>query len=94
MRATVNTKLDFHVDLDKIMSKVDETIPRNLQAVLPRPSLVTIYKSFIKSHLDYGDIMYNQPCKESFHQKLESIHAVLTMSDAKSIFLDRNIINN
>ena len=30
---------------------------RKLQAVLPRPSLVTIYKAFIRPHLDYGDIM-------------------------------------
>ena len=57
------------------MSKVDKTIGllRKLQAVLPHPSLVTIYKAFIRPHLDYEDIIYDQVYKESFHQKLESI---------------------
>ena len=44
-----------------------------LEAVLPRSSLVTIYRALIKPHLDYGDIIYDQAFKESFHQKLESI---------------------
>ena len=33
---------------------------RKLQNTLPRPSLLTIYESFIKSHLHYGDIIYDQ----------------------------------
>ena len=32
---------------------------RKLQNILPRPPLITIYKSFIRSHVDYGDIIYN-----------------------------------
>lgn len=39
---------------------------------MPRPSLVTIYKTFIRPYLDYGDVIYEQPYKESFNQKLES----------------------
>ena len=46
---------------------------RKLQAVLPRPSLVIIYKAFIRPHLDSGDDTNDQAYKESFHQKLESI---------------------
>ena len=30
-----------------------------LAHVLPRQSLITIYKSFIRPHLDYGDIIYD-----------------------------------
>ena len=40
---------------------------------LPRLPLLTIYKSFIRPHLDYGDIIYDQAYNVSFHQKLESI---------------------
>ena len=36
-------------------------------------SLITIYKFFIWSHLDYGDIVYDQAFNESFHKNLESI---------------------
>ena len=35
--------------------------------------LLTIYKWFIRPHLDYEDIIYNQAYNVSFHQKLESI---------------------
>ena len=70
----LDTKLSFQQHLDDIMRKVDKTIGllHKLQAVLPRPSLVTIYKVFIRPHLDCEDI-YDQANKESFHQKLESV---------------------
>ena len=32
-----------------------------------------MYKAFIRLHLDYGDVVYNQLYNMSFHQKLESI---------------------
>ena len=44
-----------------------------LQNIIPKNSLLTIYKSFICPHLDYGGIVYQQPNKGSFCQKIESI---------------------
>ena len=41
--------------------------------VLPRNALLTIYKSFVRPHLDYGDIFYHQPNNESMNSKLESV---------------------
>ena len=35
--------------------------------------LLTIYKSFIRPHLDYGDIIYDQAYTALFHQKIESV---------------------
>ena len=40
---------------------------------MPRGLLLTIYKSFIRPHLDYGDVIYDQHYNNSFHSKLESI---------------------
>ena len=56
-------------------AKVSRTIAllRKLQHVLPRQALITIYKSFIRPYLDYGDILYDKASNESFHQKIESI---------------------
>ena len=56
-------------------NKVNKTIGllRKLQNTLPRPSLLTIYKSFIRPHLDYGNVMYDQAYNVSFQQKVESI---------------------
>ena len=46
---------------------------RKLQNILPRPALLTIRKCFVRPHLDYGDIIYEQAYNLSFHRKLESI---------------------
>ena len=40
---------------------------------MPRKSLVTIYKAFLRRLLDYGDIIYEQPHNVSFCEKLESV---------------------
>ena len=34
---------------------------------------MTIYKAFVRPHLDYGDIIYDEAYNETFHQKLEYI---------------------
>ena len=71
----LDVKVNFQGHLKNIYSKVNKTIGllRKLQNTLLRlPSLVTIYKSFIRPHLDYGDIMYDQAHTASFHQKIES----------------------
>ena len=75
LRMDLDTKLNFQEHLNNIQSKADKTIGllRQLQAVLLRLPLVTIYKAFIRHHPDYGDIIYDQAYKESFYQKLKSI---------------------
>ena len=35
--------------------------------------LLTIYKVFVRPHLIYGDVLYDQACNMSFNQKLKSI---------------------
>ena len=46
---------------------------RKLRSILTRTSLLTIYKSFIRPHLDYGDIVYDQPSNDAFSNKLETV---------------------
>ena len=43
---------------------------------LPRNSLLTIYKTFNRPHLDYRDVVYDYPGNVSFVQKLESAHVM------------------
>ena len=40
---------------------------------LSRKALSTIYQFFARSHLDYGDIIYDQPYNESFCNKPETV---------------------
>ena len=63
--------LSFEDHLKMILNKVNKTtgLLRKLQNVLPRSALLTIYKSFIRPHLDYGDIIHDHTYHASFHQK-------------------------
>ena len=53
----LDTKLDFNFHFKKLQSAVNKTIGllHNSQNILARESLDTIYKSFKRSHLDYGE---------------------------------------
>ena len=70
-----DSKLDFKEYIQNVLNKVSKTIGllRKLQKILPRTPLMTIYKSFIRSYLDYEDIIYDQEYNVSFHQKIQSI---------------------
>ena len=78
----LDRKLNFEEHLSKVESKVNKTIGiiRKLQNVLPRSALITIYKSFIRPHLDYGDKIYDKAFNESFHAKLESLQYNATLA--------------
>ena len=69
----LDNRLSFANHLKMILNKVNKTVGllRKLHNILPRPALLTIYKSFIRPHLDYGDIIYDQAYNTSFHQKLD-----------------------
>ena len=75
MGVYLDNKLDFHEYLRNIFKKVNRTISvlRKLQNKLPRAPLLTIYKFFIRPHLDDGDVSYDQMFDNSFHEKLEMI---------------------
>ena len=82
----LDTKLDFQEHLKIVLNKVNKTIGllRKLHSTLPRLPLLTIYKSFIRHYIDYGDIIYYLAYNVSFHQKLESIqyNSVLAITSA------------
>ena len=44
-----------------------------MQKPLPRAVLMTMYKAFVRPHLDYGDIIHDEAYNKTFDQKLESI---------------------
>ena len=56
---------------------------KRLSKMLPQHSLLIIHKSFTRPHLDYGDILYEQPNK-TFCQKIETsqYNAALAITDA------------
>ena len=56
------------------------TTERVLRDNLPRKSLVTIYKAFLRPLIDYGDIIYEQPQNESICEKIESVQCKATLA--------------
>ena len=53
---------------------------------------MTIYKSFARTHLDYGDI-YDQTFNESFHQRIESMlyNAAIAITGAIRVTSSENL---
>ena len=71
----LDEKLNFKQHIDNAILKIEKGISviRKLRHSLPRESLITIYKAFLRPLIDYGDIIYDQPQNESFCEKLESV---------------------
>ena len=71
----LDEKLNFNHHINEKIAKANKGIGRirKLVQVLPKQSLITIYKSFIRPHLDYSDIIYDQPSNESFCNLIERV---------------------
>ena len=78
---TFQKHLGMHLDEKLSFNHINEKIAkankgigliRKLAHVLPRQSLITIYKSLIRPHLDYGHIIYS-PNNESFCNLIERV---------------------
>ena len=70
----LDTKSNFQEHLNNVLSKVNKTIGYCVSSKLfSHYSLVTVYKAFIRAHLDYGEIIYDQSYNETFRKKMESL---------------------
>ena len=72
---TLDFELTFEEHLLKLFKKNSKTIGllHKLQTLLPRTTFITIYKVFVRPHLDYGDILYDQAFNSSFHDRLAPV---------------------
>ena len=67
----LDAKLNFS---EYINEKIKKAVKgKQLNVTLPRSSLLTIYKSFIRPHLDYGNVIYNQSNNNRLSKKTKSI---------------------
>ena len=82
----LDEKLNFKKHIDEKINKAMKIVGtiKRLNSVLSRFSLITIYKSFVRPHLDYGDVIYDQPNNQSFADKIESVqyNAALAITGA------------
>ena len=82
----LDEKLNFKEHLKDKFAIVNKGIGmlKKLSNYLPRHSLVTLYKAFIRPHLDYADIIYDEPNNINIFNKIESLqyNAVLAITGA------------
>ena len=71
----LDEKLNFQTHIKEKIAKANKGIGiiRKLAKVLPRESLITIYKPFVRPHIDYGDVIYDQPNNDSFCNMIERV---------------------
>ena len=82
----LDEKLNFQAHIKEKIAKANKGIRIicKLAKVLQKQSLITIYKSFVRPHIDYGDIIYDQPNNDSFCNMIERVqyNAALAITGA------------
>ena len=70
----LDVKLTFEEHLKNVFNKTNKTVGllRKLSNLLPKQASVTNYKAFVRPHLDYADVLYEQAFNNSFHAKIEN----------------------
>ena len=59
----LDSKLNFFDHINEKIKKATKgvNVKRKMNLLLPRSSVLTIYKPFVRLHLDYADVIYDQP---------------------------------
>ena len=72
---TLDKKLTFQYHLKEKLAKANKGIGviKRLHSIVPRPTLLLIYKMFVRPHIDYADVIYDHPNNELFKKRLESM---------------------
>ena len=94
LRLVLDSNFDFNEHISNKISKCNKIIGimKKLSLFLSRKTLLTIYKSFARSNLDYVSIVYDKPFSESSKTKIEVIQyraALVITGEIKGTTSDR-----
>ena len=69
---------DFQEHWKSLLKKVNKKVAllRKFQNIVPRSALLFICKCFVRTHFDYGDIIYDQAFNNFFHQNVEYLQHI------------------
>ena len=86
LRLVLDSKLNFNMHLQGKFSIINNGIAllRKLRHSIPRKALLSIYKTFLRPHLDYCHVINDKPYSKKFTDTLESIqdNTALAMTGA------------
>ena len=93
----LNEKLNFDTHIKEKTTKAKKGIGiiHFEPHLLPRESLITNYKSFVRPHIDYGDTIYDQLNNEHFSNMIEIVpfNAAVAITGAIKGTSQQNICN-
>ena len=71
----LDSKLSFFDHINEKIKKATKgvNVIRKMNLLLPCSSLLSIYKSFGRPHLDYSNVIYDQPNNSCLSDKIETI---------------------
>ena len=94
LRIHLDEELTFKHHINGKINKANKGIGiiRKLKNIIPRSALLTIHGSFIRPHLDYGDVIHDQPENESFSSKAESVQYNVSYNRRYNMELPRKAI--
>lgn len=66
----LDSKLTFEEQCKTVLCKTNRIIGllHELQNLLPKAALLTIYKTFVRPHFSYGDVLFDQAFHATFHK--------------------------
>ena len=72
----LDSNLNFNTHIDQKIKKCNKMIGliRRLSVNLPHNTLFTICKSFIRTHIDYGNTLYDKPSNDNFRNKMKKFN--------------------
>ena len=65
-----NLNVSYHINVKIPNANKEIGIIKRLLHILPRSSVTAIFKSFIRTHLDYCHVLYDQPNNKNFCTKI------------------------
>ena len=71
----LDSKLDFSIHFEQKIRKCNKIIGliRRLSVFLLRKAQITIYRSFVRLHLGYGDTLHDKPGNLNFESIIEKV---------------------
>ena len=85
--SVLDTQLNFQEHLKTVFAKLTKPMGliHKLKYFLRRPSLLTLNKSFVRPHLDYGDVIFDHSFNNSLQNKIKSIQYKASLAITRAI---------
>ena len=82
-----DSKLAFNIHIEQKIKNCNEIIGliRKISVSLQIKAFLTIYKSFVRPHLDDGDVLYDKPHNQNFENKLEKVQYEVCLAKTRAM---------